>query len=94
MSSGPGYYEGELYNVIRNGYLGSSVDDNHDDGFQSWSVGEGGVGTGEVRGVVRLHLGEEGEDPAVEIFHVAQRSHRGRDRVRRSISATCGGVLS
>lgn len=40
------------YNVIRNGYLGSSVDDNHDDGFQSWSVGEGGVGTGEVRGVV------------------------------------------
>ena len=26
-------------------------DSNHDDGFQSWSVGAGGVGTGEVRGV-------------------------------------------
>ena len=29
-----------------------AADDNHDDGFQSWSVGPGGVGTGEVRDVV------------------------------------------
>jgi len=37
------------HNVVKNCY---DVDDNHDDGFQSWSVGEGGVGTGEVRGIV------------------------------------------
>ena len=36
-------------NTVKNSY---SVDDHHDDGFQSWSVGEGGVGTGEVVGVV------------------------------------------
>jgi len=37
------------YNVVKNCY---DVNDNHDDGFQSWSVGPGGVGTGEVKGVV------------------------------------------
>ncbi|HRF48390.1 MAG TPA: right-handed parallel beta-helix repeat-containing protein [Anaerolineales bacterium] len=37
------------YNTIKNAY---AVDDNHDDGFQSWSYGAGGVGTGVVRGVV------------------------------------------
>ena len=37
------------YNTIKNAY---SVDGNHDDGFQSWSVGGGGVGTGVVRDVV------------------------------------------
>ncbi|MBN1124740.1 MAG: right-handed parallel beta-helix repeat-containing protein [Sedimentisphaerales bacterium] len=36
-------------NVIRNCY---NVDDNHDDGIQSWSVGDKGVGTGVVRDVV------------------------------------------
>lgn len=36
------------HNYVANCY---DVDDNHDDGFQSWSVGEGGVGTGEVRGM-------------------------------------------
>ena len=40
------------YNVVRNAYVGSPTDSNHDDGFQSWSVGPGGVGTGEVRDVV------------------------------------------
>ena len=36
------------YNVVKNCY---DVNDNHDDGFQSWSVGEGGVGTGVVKDV-------------------------------------------
>ncbi len=37
------------YNVVKNCY---KVNDNHDDGFQSWSVGPGGVGTGAVTGIV------------------------------------------
>ena len=38
------------YNTIKNCY---AVNSNHDDGFQSWSVGDSGkVGTGVVRGVV------------------------------------------
>jgi hypothetical protein len=37
------------YNVVKNCY---AVNANHDDGFQSWSVGEDGVGTGEVKGIV------------------------------------------
>jgi hypothetical protein len=37
------------YNTIKNCY---AVDDNHDDGFQSWSVGPGGVGTGTVTDVI------------------------------------------
>lgn len=41
------------YNRIQNMFVSSSQGDaNHDDGFQSWSVGEGGVGTGEVNNVV------------------------------------------
>jgi hypothetical protein len=40
------------YNRVQNNYVGGSADSNHDDGFQSWSVGPGGVGTGEVRDVV------------------------------------------
>ena len=36
------------YNTIKNSY---DVDDNHDDGFQSWSYGSGGVGTGTVNNV-------------------------------------------
>ncbi|MDX9719337.1 MAG: right-handed parallel beta-helix repeat-containing protein [Myxococcota bacterium] len=36
-------------NLIRNCY---DVNENHDDGFQSWSVGEDGVGSGVVRGIV------------------------------------------
>jgi parallel beta-helix repeat protein len=36
------------YNTIKNEF---DVDDNHDDGFQSWSVGPGGVGTGTVYNV-------------------------------------------
>jgi parallel beta-helix repeat protein len=37
------------YNQIKNEY---DVDDNHDDGFQCWSYGSGGVGTGVVKNVV------------------------------------------
>lgn len=40
------------YNRVQNNYIEDPPDANHDDGFQSWSVGPGGVGTGEVRGVV------------------------------------------
>jgi MYXO-CTERM domain-containing protein len=37
------------YNVVKNIYVGDADGDtNHDDGFQSWSVGTDGVGTGEV----------------------------------------------
>lgn len=36
-------------NVVKNCY---DVNDNHDDGFQSWSRGPEGVGTGEVVGIV------------------------------------------
>jgi parallel beta-helix repeat protein len=36
------------YNTIKNEY---DVDDNHDDGFQSWSYGSGGVGTDTVKNV-------------------------------------------
>lgn len=37
------------YNVVKNCY---DVNSNHDDGFQSWSSGPGGVGSGEVVGIV------------------------------------------
>jgi len=37
------------YNIVKNCY---DVNANHDDGFQSWSTGPGGVGTGEVVGIV------------------------------------------
>jgi len=37
------------YNIIKNSF---DVDDNHDDGFQSWSYGPGGAGTSAVKNVV------------------------------------------
>jgi len=37
------------HNIIKNCF---AVDDNHDDGIQSWSVGQGGVGTGTVKNVL------------------------------------------
>ncbi len=38
------------YNTVKNCY---AVDDHHDDGFQSWSVGQdGSVGTGQVVGII------------------------------------------
>ena len=36
------------YNRVQNNLIQDPPDANHDDGFQSWSVGPGGVGTGEV----------------------------------------------
>ncbi len=48
---GLGNYERFEHNVVKNCY---DVNDNHDDGFQSWSVGPDGVGTGEVVGVELL----------------------------------------
>jgi hypothetical protein len=37
------------YNTVKNCF---DVNDNHDDGFQSWSNGAGGVGSGTVKGIV------------------------------------------
>ena len=53
------------YNVVKNVYVDGDLDDNHDDGFQSWTIGEDGeVGTGEVRGMVlRGNLILNYEDP-------------------------------
>ncbi len=49
------------YNTVKNCY---DVNENHDDGFQSWSNTDEGVGTGEVRGVVlRGNLIINYEDP-------------------------------
>lgn len=53
------------YNLVKNSYLDDSLDSNHDDGFQSWSVGPGGVGTGEVKNMVlRGNVIINWEDPA------------------------------
>jgi hypothetical protein len=53
------------YNRVQNNYVEGAADANHDDGFQSWSVGPGGVGTGEVRGVVlRGNVFVNHRDPA------------------------------
>lgn len=53
------------YNLIKNVYVSAADgDDNHDDGFQSWSVGSGGVGTGVVKNVVlRGNVFINREDP-------------------------------
>jgi hypothetical protein len=45
---GLGNYNTFQYNIVKNSY---DVNGNHDDGFQSWSVGEEGVGTDTVWGV-------------------------------------------
>jgi parallel beta-helix repeat protein len=63
------------YNVVKNAYVGDSDgDDNHDDGFQSWSVGaDGAVGTGVVRGVVlRGNLFLNREDPNQKLTNSLQ----------------------
>jgi hypothetical protein len=53
------------YNRVQNDMVGEPDDDNHDDGFQSWTVGAGGVGTGVVRGVVlRGNVFVNATDPA------------------------------
>ena len=53
------------YNRVQNNLIDIPADPNHDDGFQSWSYGAGGVGTGEVVGVVlRGNLFINATDPA------------------------------
>ncbi|MGH8173832.1 MAG: right-handed parallel beta-helix repeat-containing protein, partial [Rhodanobacteraceae bacterium] len=53
------------YNTIQNNKIGDPDDGNHDDGFQSWSIGEDGqVGTGQVTGVtLRGNLFINATDP-------------------------------
>ena len=46
---GLGNYCTFQYNIVKNCY---DVNRNHDDGFQSWSVGPDGVGSGEIVGIV------------------------------------------
>ena len=46
---GIGNYNSFEYNTVKNCY---NVDDNHDDGFQSYSRGPSGVGSGTVYGIV------------------------------------------
>ena len=50
------------YNTVTDNY---NIDDNHDDGFQSWSTGPGGVGTGVVHRItLRGNTIIETTDPA------------------------------
>lgn len=57
-----GLYE---YNRVQNNLIDDDFDANHDDGFQSWSVGPGGPGHGEVIGVVlRGNVFINATDPA------------------------------
>ncbi|MBZ0114990.1 MAG: right-handed parallel beta-helix repeat-containing protein [Thermoanaerobaculia bacterium] len=65
-----GWFE---YNIVKNSFVGQPEDPNHDDGFQSWSVGSGGVGTGEVRDVVlRGNIFINNEDPDHPLFSTLQ----------------------
>lgn len=58
---GLGDYSTFAYNTVKNCY---DVNGNHDDGFQSWSVGDEGVGSGEVIGIIlRGNLIINYEDP-------------------------------
>lgn len=62
------------YNTIKNAFAGSGHGDgNHDDGFQAFTVGPGGVGTGEIRGVVlRGNLFLNHENPEHPLFSTLQ----------------------
>jgi hypothetical protein len=62
------------YNLVKNVYVdGDSGDDNHDDGFQSWSVGPDGPGSGVVRGVVlRGNVFLNREDPNQKLPNAMQ----------------------
>ena len=62
------------YNLIKNVYVSQDDgDSNHDDGFQSWSVGEGGVGTGVVKNVVlRGNVFINREDPDQKLSNSMQ----------------------
>jgi hypothetical protein len=62
------------YNLVKNVYVDDAAGDtNHDDGFQSWSVGSGGVGTGVVTGVVlRGNVFLNREDPNQKLTNAMQ----------------------
>ena len=62
------------YNLVKNVYVsGDDGDSNHDDGFQSWSVGDEGVGTGVVKGVVlRGNVFINREDPDQKLSNSMQ----------------------
>ena len=62
------------YNLIKNVYVSDAEGDaNHDDGFQSWSVGPGGVGTGVVKNVVlRGNVFINREDPSQKLSNAMQ----------------------
>lgn len=62
------------YNLVKNVYVDDAAGDaNHDDGFQSWSVGAGGVGTGVVKGVVlRGNVFVNRDDPAQKLPNAMQ----------------------
>lgn len=62
------------HNLVKNVYVsGDDGDDNHDDGFQSWSVGTDGVGTSAVKGVVlRGNVFINREDPNQKLTNSMQ----------------------
>lgn len=54
-----------VYNTIKNAW---DVNDNHDDGFQSYSTGQDGIGSGEIKGgVLRGNLIINHENPSAEM---------------------------
>jgi hypothetical protein len=62
------------YNLVKNAHVSDADGDpNHDDGFQSWSVGPGGVGTGVVKGVVlRGNIFLNRDDPNQKLQNAMQ----------------------
>ncbi|MEZ4313688.1 MAG: right-handed parallel beta-helix repeat-containing protein [Polyangiaceae bacterium] len=62
------------YNLIKNVYVSQDDgDSNHDDGFQSWSVGANGVGTGVVKNVtLRGNMFINREDPEQKLTNTMQ----------------------
>jgi hypothetical protein len=62
------------YNVVKNVYVSQDDgDDNHDDGFQSWSTGPNGPGSGVVKRVVlRGNVIINREDPAQKLTNELQ----------------------
>jgi Right handed beta helix region len=62
------------YNLVKNVYVSQEDgDDNHDDGFQSWSTGPDGPGSGVVKGVVlRGNTIINREDPAQKLTNSLQ----------------------
>ncbi len=62
------------YNLVKNVYVsGDDGDDNHDDGFQSWSTGADGPGSGVVKGIVlRGNVFINREDPNQKLPNAMQ----------------------